>query len=240
MACRQMASAPMTTRTTTARERLGPVDVTAHPLDTRQDIEQSFAIRYQVFCEERGIFPTRSAGERYEKDDFDEVSHHLGAKDLTGKTIGTVRLVRPSEQGFPLDHYAKDCIPAHIRETAGEVSRLAVPLAHARLSGKIALELYLGIYRLARRLGLSHVFAAMESSLARLLARLHIPFKGFGPEVDYFGPVRTYVLSLDELEVALYNNNRALYDRLFEDPRIPAYRTDAVTPFAFANATLAP
>ena len=44
----------------------------------------------------------------------------------------------------------------------------------------------------------------MERPLERLLARHAIPFSAVGPEIDYYGPVRPYLLEVAEGERSLF------------------------------------
>ncbi|SDX05876.1 PEP-CTERM/exosortase system-associated acyltransferase [Thiocapsa roseopersicina] len=112
----------------------------------------------------------------------------------------------------------------------GEVSRLAVSKAFRRregdtpyggppreesLSGEGAdvlafapprnsPEILMGICRLlyqqSKRRGITHWVFAMERSLYVLLKRMGFKYMPAGPETDYYGPVRPYVVSIDALE----------------------------------------
>lgn len=77
------------------------------------------------------------------------------------------------------------CDPSDCPETAGP---------------EIIAGLYKCIYQECKRRAVTHFLVAMERSLQVLLKRLTIRFVPIGPEVDYYGPVRPYLLSLRQLE----------------------------------------
>jgi N-acyl amino acid synthase of PEP-CTERM/exosortase system len=107
----------------------------ARPLEARvidddpRVLEQSYRLRYQVYCIERAFLPAARYPEGLEIDEFDREAIHVGAIDNRGDLAGTARLVRPSAQGLPLfRHCSLFPDQAALREdaTVVEVSRLAV------------------------------------------------------------------------------------------------------------------
>ena len=79
-------------------------------------------------------------------------------------------------------------------------------------SPQILLGLYREMYQYSVQTNIRFWYAAMEKSLARVLARLQFQFKPIGRETDYYGPVMPYVADLRELERRLAENNPALLD----------------------------
>jgi N-acyl amino acid synthase of PEP-CTERM/exosortase system len=67
----------------------------------------------------------------------------------------------------------------------------------------LVVSLYKAMYHACKRNGITHLLAATERSLQRLLTVYHFPFRAIGPQVDYFGPVIPYVLDLAELDARL-------------------------------------
>ena len=65
-------------------------------------LEQSYRLRYQVYCVERQFLPVEDYPDGLERDTFDRDSIHVGAVDTDGKVVGTARLVLPNSAGFPL------------------------------------------------------------------------------------------------------------------------------------------
>lgn len=55
--------------------------------------------------------------------------------------------------------------------------------------------------------GIKYWYAAMERTLARSLLLMNYPFKQITAQVDYYGPVATYMLDMHELQRRLSNRN---------------------------------
>lgn len=156
-------------------------------------IRQSFRLRHQVYCVERGFL--EASGDQ-ECDDFDPHSRHvvLVSRD-TRQVVGTVRMVLPSrpdpEDCFPLQRVCQsqllDDIPL---ESTVEVSRFAISkeLRSGMPTGLMRLGLVQGLVRLSCELDITHWCAIMERSLLRLLRTSAIYFNPLGPLVDYHGP----------------------------------------------------
>jgi len=204
-------------------------------------LRQSYSLRYQVYCMERHFLHSKCYPEKIECDKFDVASLHLGALNQNGEMVGTVRLVEPGPIGLPIYH-ACTIFPeaalrlASVRKVA-EVSRLSISRAYRKRAGDgfyseqrgksgyddagstekrgnplLVVVLYKGIYQTAKRRGITHLLAATEKSLLRLLFRFKFPFHPIGPETDYFGPVTPYVLDLKELDHRLMLHHAAILD----------------------------
>ena len=134
--------------------------------------------------------------------------------------------MQKSPLGFPMmRHCAVDAaVQDEIARLPGvaEVSRLAISrdfngdgegLEGVRTEGvlldrrlrrthrqSVVVSLYRALYQASRKHGITHLLAAMELSLRRLLLRFHFPFVEIGPPSDYFGPVVPFMLELGELD----------------------------------------
>lgn len=171
-------------------------------------IWDSYALRYQVYCEQRGFLPSKDYPSRFERDHFDEHAEHFGVYEGDfEEMIGTVRLVFDTAGSMPVERYCPYPIkiedPAAGELKVAEISRLAVSkagMARRARGMEVVLGLYLEIYHASKRNGVTHLLAAMEKSLVRLLGRLNLKFEPIGPEFDYSGAVRPYVLSIESIE----------------------------------------
>ena len=94
--------------------------------ETTAFLGESYRVRYQVYCAERGFLPGRRG---IECDEYDAFSRHAVVRlRQPGVVVGTVRLVLPKTPAggddFPIQHV---CHPALLRDlplaTTGEVSR---------------------------------------------------------------------------------------------------------------------
>jgi N-acyl amino acid synthase of PEP-CTERM/exosortase system len=200
------------------------------PLDESAALAESYAIRFQVYCRERAFLPEAAYPDERESDTYDARASHFGGFYRDGSLAGTVRLVHGPLDTLPLQSKCTvdpATLPADAASArVAEISRLAVskafrrrvtddvlpgmndgpeqPAAHPqrrRNCPELVLGLYKILYHETKRQRIDYWFAAMESSLAKLLNRFHFEFRPIGPEIDYYGPVRPYVASLSHLEV---------------------------------------
>lgn len=209
-------------------------------------LEGLYSLRYQVYCEERGFIPKETCPDQLESDHYDQRSLHFGAyMSDNGEVAGTVRFVL-ADQLNELPMFGRcivdpDLLPPDVNAgNSAEISRLAVskqalrrsslarhlarknlgqPLRSPRRQATLPepiLGLYTALYQHTKRAGLKYWFAAMEPSLAKLVSRSQFHFDPIGPEVDYYGPVRPYLASVDFVDQALLQNAPELLARLTE------------------------
>jgi len=183
-----------------------------HDLDL---MNQSYRLRYQVYCVERAFLHAANYPDRIESDEFDRFSIHVGLLNGARSLIATSRLVTVSMAGLPLFRHCH--IHPHERELWGvgnqiaEISRLCMsrdsrgPQAG---SNAIALALYRATYQETKRRRLTHWVAAMEPALHRRLTAMGVPFRRIGPVIDYFGPVAPYLLELAEFDRIIVSGTR--------------------------------
>ena len=91
-------------------------------------------LRYKVYCEEWGFENPDKYPDRQETDEYDKHAVNFAALDDTGKTVGTIRLILFSPDGFPLE---KNCdIDTSVEgvrgEDTAEVSRLVISRAYRK------------------------------------------------------------------------------------------------------------
>jgi len=65
-------------------------------------LEQSYRLRYEVYCLERKFLPAEHYPSGLEIDEFDCHSVHVGALDNSGALAGTARAVKASALGLPI------------------------------------------------------------------------------------------------------------------------------------------
>ena len=108
----------------------GPIDNVPHLL------EQSYRLRYEVYCLERDFLPAGQYPAGQEIDEFDRHALHVGAVDASGALAATSRAVKVSAKGLPLfDHCTS--FPHEIEFHRAnpqlvEVGRLVVGRGHRR------------------------------------------------------------------------------------------------------------
>lgn len=81
-----------------------------------------------------------------------------------------------------------------------------------KLQPEILLGLLRQVYRHCKRQGIGHWYMALEKSLARLLERMfYFSLEPLGVEVDYYGPVTPYILSMGHFDHALSHGDPTLF-----------------------------
>jgi N-acyl-L-homoserine lactone synthetase len=174
-------------------------------------MEQSYRLRYQVYCLERKFLNASNYPDGLECDEFDQFSTHAGVVSQTHQLVGTLRLVRVPMEDLPLFHHctiSDECARTlrHDRVQLAEVSRLCMSREcrdDPARDSRVGLQLFRATYQTAKRNHLTHWLAAMEPSLHRLLAAIGVPFRIAGPATDYFGEVAPYVCDLHEFDAII-------------------------------------
>lgn len=182
-------------------------------------LDDIFALRFRVYCEERKLIDSREFPSTRERDEYDDRSLHFRAAGHDGSLLGTVRLVRSSSLRFPLERYCAipaNAFPNGTRESTAEISRLAISKARIRetlRNGRsqasrpnVVLGLFKVMYQESKREGITHWLAAMEPSLIRLLNHYHIPFKPIGPQIDYHGWVTPCLARVSDIEANIHRH----------------------------------
>ncbi|PWB59891.1 MAG: PEP-CTERM/exosortase system-associated acyltransferase [Nitrosomonadales bacterium] len=109
-------------------------------IDGTRYLQDSYALRYEVYCNEQHFLAPECYPSRLEIDSYDDHAIHVGAINREGVLAGTLRLVLPSALGFPLlehcslfseyDYLTDSANPAPL--SAVEISRLAVSKSYRR------------------------------------------------------------------------------------------------------------
>lgn len=180
-----------------------------------------------------------------ESDAYDAHSLHVLCRSLeTGAAVGCSRLILPSAKGlsitsrYPMSHQTaispnqigeigRLAIASELRRYRGELSsaglhqppfqRLHPASAMGKQDGPLVpMGLYREIFKLAHKHGVTHCYAAMEPSLARLLARIGFPFQTAGPLNTVVQPPRQpYFIGAHAIRTALSNRDTCLSQFMF-------------------------
>lgn len=106
-------------------------------IDNTKYLQDSYALRYDVYCNERNFLVPENYPAKLEIDHFDEHAIHIGAIDREGVLVGTLRLVLPSKQGLPLFKHCElfneeTDYSSQPNSSTAEISRLAVSRSYRR------------------------------------------------------------------------------------------------------------
>ena len=102
-----------------------------HPYNDGMD--SVHALRYKVYCKEKGFLNPGDYPDGKEFDRFDAYSVNFAAYSRHGETVGTARLVIPhDDQGFPFEDFCKPYPEVRLPPIgqAAEVSRLIIAPSH--------------------------------------------------------------------------------------------------------------
>ena len=105
-------------------------------VSSENELREVYKLRYKVYCEEWGFEKPEKYPDRQETDEFDKNAVHFAAIDDAGKTVGTVRLILFSPDGFPLEKYCDiDSSGEGVRgEDTAEISRLVISSAFRKMT----------------------------------------------------------------------------------------------------------
>jgi N-acyl-L-homoserine lactone synthetase len=201
--------------------------LTFHRVETREDLKETYRLRYQVYCRERGYEAEEECPQKYEVDEYDAYSVHFIAKKR-GKAVGTVRLILNNPIGFPAEKYCKASINAYgmKKEKTVEISRFAISKEKATAlhcdRRKIIMGLFREIYQESKKIGVDYFCAAMGEGLQRLLSKYGVIFFRVGQLVDYHGMRALHIALIRNLESDAIVRNRPLF--LFVSASVPAGR----------------
>lgn len=195
-----------------------------------------------------------SGNVRIESDMYDKHSLHVLCRSMeTGAAVACARLILPSTAGLSISsRYMISLKTAISPGQIGEIGRLAIASKLRRYRGElssaglhhtsnnqshhsnttdkhdgplVALGLYREIFKLARKHGISNCYAAMEPSLARLLARIGFPFQMAGPlNTMVYPPRKPYFIGGNAIRKTMTDIDTCLSQFMFgpsqdESPR---------------------
>jgi N-acyl amino acid synthase of PEP-CTERM/exosortase system len=183
------------------------------PAKNNELITLSYRLRYQVYCIENQFEDPTWCPNNEEIDEYDSRSvHSLLRVKNTQKFIGSVRLILPDQDNFslsfPIQQICRHSIFTNIRQfhlkKPAEISRFCISkelkaaadqasISHGNaldirnVSSEAILGLMQAILQMSIEHGVTDLFAIMEPSLLRLLARFGIYFRPIGELVPYHG-----------------------------------------------------
>ena len=172
--------------------------------DDARLLEESYRLRYQVYCVERQFLDAAMYPDQRETDEFDDYSVHVGAVDAQGELAATARGIRANPRGFPMLRHCAFYPEVQTFDSPQlvlvEASRVSISRNYQRRRGSPLIPLVKAVMQAAKRLGATHLIGANEAAFHRWLVHYGLPYRIAGPVVDYYGPVVPCVMSLHELD----------------------------------------
>jgi N-acyl amino acid synthase of PEP-CTERM/exosortase system len=184
------------------------------PAESDELLDHAYRLRFQVYCIEHEFENAAEHPDGRERDRDDSRSLHFLVLDrLSGRAVGTVRLILPRiGDDLPVLRLigASRRWPADLPlETTGEVSRFAIakvfrrqlqaswrsiegPITRRNGTAKSAFPLVTygliqAVLLMSRAGNITHVVAMMEPALLRLLRRVGVEFQAIGDPVQHHG-----------------------------------------------------
>lgn len=155
--------------------------------DDPEDVRSTQALRFEVYCEEKGWIDPSTCPEGLEADEFDLRAIHFLATDDDGTPLGTSRLILGSRETLPaaehLDLSAVGLDPADVVE----YSRLAIKRSGRSQDLRVFLGLTMSAWQWSTVHSMKAWLAVSDLPLFHLLRRLGLPAIAVGPRVHHLG-----------------------------------------------------
>ncbi len=96
---------------------------------------EAYKLRYQVYCRECHFIQEADYPAEFETDGFDKHSLHFGSFDSQNRLVGSVRLILPTCERFPVEEH---CFNLEVdrslikRQECAEISRLTISKLYRR------------------------------------------------------------------------------------------------------------
>ena len=144
-----------------------------------EQLKAAQKIRAEVYLR-MGFLSESDLTDGLDIDEYDDRSIHIGAFDLLGELVGTIRIIMPG----PVDLSVEKLFGLTADKRSVEISRYAILEQHRSLA--VALGLCRAAYHEIEQLGIDAMYAVLEQELLNDLLWLGFPFEILG------GPKRVY------------------------------------------------
>jgi len=190
-----------------------------HSIQNVEEEDQMYQLRYRVYCEEYNYLDPKNYPDKREKDVYDPYSVHfviLNKNNSHESVIGTVRIIRNSKVGFPLENNFKiDLNSRNIpRDSLIELSRLVIDKKY-RIDNYM-LDLVRELYHYVKRFKIEYVYSVMDERLFMPLQKMQYPFVKIGNTTQYQGSTTPFLLKVSDMENGLLKENPKMYYYLLE------------------------
>ena len=190
--------------------------VTFKKVETEDELNEVYKLRFKVYCQERGFEPETAYPEQCEIDEYDAYSIHFIAK-IGLETVGTLRLILDNPNGFPMERCCKlNVYDKHLKKNkTAEFSRFAISKEIVKSTGSDRREIVLGLFKQAyqesKNLRINYFYAVMGRGLQKLLTKCGIIFIQVGPLIDYHGLRAPYISEIKAIEESMFMKNIDLF-----------------------------
>ncbi|WP_321392636.1 PEP-CTERM/exosortase system-associated acyltransferase [Emcibacter sp.] len=224
--------------------------------DCRELLEETYRLRYQVYCLETGFENKDDFENEMEMDIYDSQSVSSLLIHKNSKSVaGTVRIILPKDgdnvreiPALSISEELRDLDEATLpRDKTAEISRFSVSkkfrqrhydthipgieekAGHEesqRVIPHITLGLMTAIVRMSIENNITHWAVVMEPALQRLLRKLGIRFTAIGPIIEYHGRRRTHYSDVDSLLNGIYEERPEIWNVITDCGALYPYTGD--------------
>ncbi len=163
-------------------------------IKNRDELEETFRLRFKVYCQEKNWLAPHRFPNELERDTFDSHSEHIIALNSQQEIIGALRLIRPrSSDGYLPIHSVKGVSLRDIlHQNLAQLSRLVL-LPQYRIE-PVLLGLLRYVFHYTQK---HHILVLVFNCPARfccLLNKSGVPFIELAPKIQINGRISTPVL----------------------------------------------
>jgi N-acyl-L-homoserine lactone synthetase len=182
-------------------------------------LKESYRLRYHVYCQDKKFLDPELYPDGIETDKYDDIAAHFYHVE-NNRVVGTMRIIPWSEElSFPTADRAQFLVGTlnaleYPINTTAEISRLCLSRGCGDRCSAI-LAMFKDLYAVSKRAGITHWFSSFERSLYKVLKKYSVRFNMLSDaEIDYYGKVYLYGVSIVELESEIQKVNPGLYEFL--------------------------
>lgn len=185
------------------------------------DLVAAYRLRYQIFCLEKKWLDPSNYPDGQEIDGYDAYSTHFLILNDKEEPVGTVRAIRCSERGFPMERVFK--LPEWIsRIQFAEVSRPCIVQSERKNSLPLLIGLFRGMWNYGYNQAITYWGAVMDKPFYRLMKSLGLHFVIEGSPVFYLGSESVPVVA--EMEETITNLYSKRVEKLLQEkPGVRVY-----------------
>lgn len=184
--------------------------------ETEEELTAMYSFRYKIFCEQRGYLDALD-GQSLESDDYDRNSVHFIAINEKGEIVGTIRLIKNSRIGLPVEKYFGIDLRDRTTDVSScvEISRLSVLSSKNSINNPIAFGLYKACYDYCTEHRLLNWYAILDKKINRLFNYYGYTFKQIGETRECLGDsTAPFLMNLDDMMKNLNKKRSTIFDFL--------------------------
>ncbi|PCH83091.1 MAG: hypothetical protein COB89_07545 [Piscirickettsiaceae bacterium] len=201
--------------------------------DTEESKSIHYALRHQVYCQEKGFLDSSDIA--LETDRFDTDAVHFLVRDLLkSKWVGTLRVILPKQNGLPMMQIIGDDLlrdKGLLLNKVAEISRLSIISQHRnKISvvnehsfSEVMFSLVSAAKHYCESLGIDTWVFLCRKSLSKIANRQGMAMNKIGGPYEYKGDRYPYVVNLDDAFTGLEKISNKLHKLLHSHQSFQRY-----------------